>query len=482
MGENLEEIEILRKDYFTTIKNQIGIIESDAYEVFGHFPSTAKEREYIIHLVAKYLLIMEKKAYEDFKFILDSSETKMSLATLKLYQQYAEAINGSYSFEQRKEIETEVGEEAFTILERMIFLYNAFDFSLEDWVTTTFIAIHIKIMGVLIAKRISNRIDQNPDDKTIFDWKQAFPFDGFFSKYGFYGKRTEEIDKAIVKLLQKDAQRGVIEEDRSQYPRNLYNLKNIKPGEVSKTTFKDHEKVSLFATKWFQIISNEITDDEAFQQLIEGTLRKFLKKRSYDRVTNDLTDERLQKRGGKSLAQIGKEIRVKRETMDLTQKGLATKTGLSIKFINQIEEGKRTRLAETALRNIANALEVDLDKLIGGKIIVHTDFQEYLKNVADDTVKSIQVTFADGFEDDLESVICNNMTIEELKKNYPPLSDHYRVLEALFDADFTTSTRDRGEKRLLNKSQLARKAKVSRKRLDKILEDFRNDIKIEYPH
>lgn len=67
-------------------------------------------------------------------------------------------------------------------------------------------------------------------------------------------------------------------------------------------------------------------------------------------------------------------VKVFREFRNLTQKELAGKVGLSTLYISQIETANR-RGSARVLRNIADALRVDLDELVPGDRLGKEDWE-----------------------------------------------------------------------------------------------------------
>jgi transcriptional regulator with XRE-family HTH domain len=61
---------------------------------------------------------------------------------------------------------------------------------------------------------------------------------------------------------------------------------------------------------------------------------------------------------------IGKRIKIKREVLGITQKGLAEKVGITPAAINQFEKGEK-RPSSAVLANIARELGVSTDYLLG---------------------------------------------------------------------------------------------------------------------
>lgn len=61
-----------------------------------------------------------------------------------------------------------------------------------------------------------------------------------------------------------------------------------------------------------------------------------------------------------------------RKTKRITREMLAEKSGISSKFLYEIEQGKKKFSAETLCR-IANTLDVSCDYIMSGKLVPHED-------------------------------------------------------------------------------------------------------------
>lgn len=61
---------------------------------------------------------------------------------------------------------------------------------------------------------------------------------------------------------------------------------------------------------------------------------------------------------------LGKQVRIRRTVLELTQEGLAEKIGVSTSFIGHIERGSRKLSVET-LYAICKALDTSADFLLG---------------------------------------------------------------------------------------------------------------------
>ncbi len=68
----------------------------------------------------------------------------------------------------------------------------------------------------------------------------------------------------------------------------------------------------------------------------------------------------------------GGRIRSTRKSRGMTRDALAEKSGISSKFLYEIEQGKKRFSAETLCR-IANTLDVSCDYIMSGKLIPHED-------------------------------------------------------------------------------------------------------------
>lgn len=73
-----------------------------------------------------------------------------------------------------------------------------------------------------------------------------------------------------------------------------------------------------------------------------------------------------------SCKEAGIRIRSIRKTRGLTRDWLAERSGISSKFLYEIEQGKKRFSAETLCR-IASTLDVSCDYIMAGKLIPHKD-------------------------------------------------------------------------------------------------------------
>jgi len=444
-------------------------------------PDTTEKIKYISSFVSIYTWHMERWADEIFQDAVKRLQfNNLYLAVDQLVIGYWEWVHSYYEDSiVTKAIDTLGRAKSFNLLENNIYAQGACTCdSVEEWFWKTFYNITRKRTGILSALRLIKGANQHPDSKAVFNYGQFKPFMGFLEDYGLDGIRTPDVDEDIIKILQQDSMRGVREKYPQNYPRNFHKLPEALNKDDHRYNYervnKDHDKVSRFSEKYFLELINK-NSIEALKQLYEGSLRAFAKKRTNDRVTNVLTNKRLQKNGGPSLKELGKDIRQRREGLNLTQAGLATETGLAVKTIDAIEGGQRSRLAETTLVKIAGALEVDVAKLLKAPIIISLDRQKFVEPLSQDDEDMIE-EFQFGHDGELDTFF-DKITFEEVMlERFPPLSDHHRVVDVIFGGDFTTSKRHRGKKRLVTHSRVAHKAKVTPKRYRKILSDIKAEI------
>lgn len=67
--------------------------------------------------------------------------------------------------------------------------------------------------------------------------------------------------------------------------------------------------------------------------------------------------------------EIGKNIRIRREILGMSQAALAYKTGLNVNTINKLETNQRCRPSYSTIVRIANALKISMDDLNRGCLI-----------------------------------------------------------------------------------------------------------------
>ena len=106
---------------------------------------------------------------------------------------------------------------------------------------------------------------------------------------------------------------------------------------------------------------------------------------------------------------IGRRIHEVRQDSELSQMDLAEKAGLSVSYVNMIENGRR-RVSLDALLRIANILGVTVDELLNGNQMYNpTEYQtdmdllladcsSYEKRIIYEVAKAVKKILRDNYE------------------------------------------------------------------------------------
>lgn len=112
----------------------------------------------------------------------------------------------------------------------------------------------------------------------------------------------------------------------------------------------------------------------------------------------------------------GQKIKTKRETLNISQKELATKTNINVSVMNRIESGERA-IRDDEILKIAKFLNVSTDYLLGNETPTLTEKDE--KDIAKsmerlkDQLKNSQGLMFDGEPLDEET---KSLLLEELER------------------------------------------------------------------
>jgi transcriptional regulator with XRE-family HTH domain len=164
------------------------------------------------------------------------------------------------------------------------------------------------------------------------------------------------------------------------------------------------------------------TPKEALKMLCDGTLFKFTRKRTYDRITDDIMKQKTAGRGGRSPKEIGESLRQLRLDKNMSVQELAEATGKSKEFISKLERGEIKKVYETTIMPIVNILEADFSTIMGGISKIGTDFQE----PEDDEEKAIRVSYEN--QESSEAATENRELISIILDILPESSTEHRIL------------------------------------------------------
>jgi len=164
------------------------------------------------------------------------------------------------------------------------------------------------------------------------------------------------------------------------------------------------------------------TPKDALKMLCDGSLIKFTRKRTYDRMTDDIMKQKTAGRGGRSPKEVGEALRQLRVDKNMSIQELAEKTGKSKEFITKLEHGGVKKVYETTIMPIVNILEADFNTIMAGAHVIKTDFQEH----DDEDKKTIHVSYEDQTSPEAEAI--NRELIRVILNILPESSTEHKII------------------------------------------------------
>jgi len=289
----------------------------------------------------------------------------------------------------------------FKKLETAALTYRAIHMeSATEWWFNTFDAVLHFHVGNKADFRLSKiAAEQSSDaDKVVYtygNFKTLLAM-GFL---GFPEPGTQNVELEFLNLFEQAKYRKNIPVTRYEYSNKRFDF------------VKAHESVG----KW--------NPKEALKMLCDGSLFKFTRHRTYDRMKDTLMKQKTAGRGGKSPKEIGDKIRRFRLDKNMSIEDLAEASGKAKEFITKLEQGEIKKVYDTTIMPIVNILEADIDTITGKVSVIKTDFQEH----DDEDKKTIHVSYEDQTTPEAEAI--NRDLISLILNILPESSTEYKIVK-----------------------------------------------------
>ena len=382
-------------------------------------------------------------------------------AALDLPNNYTAFLISHYNIEKLlSDIHDLGGEYTFRKLELLTHGYRALKFDLSiKWWWETFTRVFLFVTGKLAMMRLISEPTRKPQflqNMAIFNYGDFKPFNTHWTEFGLKGKRTLDSEDAVPRIF-----------STRKHP---FGLTDLLSSEFlsSYQRFDLDDKTADYMAQIFEGIS-DLRPIEAYQMFFDGTLRNYIAKRATDRIKNPLVKKDAQKRGGRSLEEMGEIIRNLRVARNIPQSEIASVLKCTKEDIAHIEEGRITQLDRSILSEIARYFGVDIKKItMAYDTIFDTDLRKKKDGNSATHVESLQISVNDSIESpmsDLEGEVIAKDLKNQLMDLYPKNSLQRKILTHIEDG--------------YTQEEFAKKLKVSLSWIEKNMKEIRENPRIK---